>query len=105
MSKKRTLEEEINSFLEIWDINSQVSFLNHVYEFIKLYDIEEDDDWVKKIVGGDEENVRTIRLIRTVYLMSKIAYFHAGKFCTLKCEFKDLWHRMEKEGIEKDLDS
>ena len=100
MRKKRTLEEEINDFLDKWDCKQQIAFLRDIIPLFELYDVEDEDEWVEKNVGGDEENVRTVRLIRTVYLVSRIAEFHAGKLCTLKIDFKDLYQRMEKEGFQ-----
>ena len=52
-------------------------FIEDVFPLLELYDEDEDDDWVKKEVG--EENTRNVRIIRTVYLISKFAERHAGK--------------------------
>jgi hypothetical protein len=101
MGKKRSLEEEINDFLESWDCKQKIAFLRDIIPLFELYDVEDEDDWVEKAVGGDKENVRTVRLIRTVYLVSKIAEFHAGRMCTIKGRFKDLWKRMEKAGMDR----
>lgn len=102
MSRKLTIEEEINAFLDKWDCKQQIAFLRDIIPLFKLYDVDEEDDWVEKEVGGDDENVRTIRMIRTVYLVSRICAFHAGKLCTVNMHFKDLWKRMEKHGLVPD---
>lgn len=99
MGKKRTVEEEINLFLQMWGCDEMVSFLKDIVPLFELYDVNEEDDWVREETGGDFEYVRNIRLIRTVYLVSKIAAHHAGDFCKLNIEFRDLWKRMEKHGI------
>lgn len=99
MGKKRTIEEDINRFLDIWDCKQMTSFLREIIPLFELYDVDDEDDWVEKKVGGDEENVRTVRLIRTVYLVSRICCFHAGKMCNIECNFKDLWKKMENHGI------
>jgi hypothetical protein len=96
MARKKTIEQEINDFLESWDCQQQIAFLRDVIPLFELYDVEDEDDWVEKEVGGDEENVRNVRLIRTVYLVSRIAEFHAGKLCGMNIHFKNLWKRMEK---------
>lgn len=96
MGKKRSIEEEINLFLESWDCNQQIEFLRDIIPLFELYDVEDESDWVKEAVG--EENERNVRLIRTVYLVSRIAEFHTGKMVSIKTKFKDLWKRMEKEG-------
>lgn len=98
LSKKKTLNELINEFLNSWDCEQHMSFLKEIIPLVELYDVDEDDDWVKKAVG--EESERNVRLIRTVYIVSRIAEFHAGKLCSLKINFKDLWRRMEKEGLD-----
>lgn len=95
--QKKTLEQLINEFLEEWDCKHMIAFLRDIIPLFELYDVEDEDDWVKDAVG--EEDERNVRLVRTVYLMSKIAEFHAGKLCSLKIGFKDLWQRMEKEGL------
>ncbi len=98
MGRKKTIEQEINDFLESWDCKQQIAFLRDIIPLFELYDVEDEDDWVEKKVGGDEENVRNVRLIRTVYLVARIAEFHAGKLCSINVNFRNLWKRMEKEG-------
>ncbi len=92
---RKTLEEEINEFLQLWDCEKQTAFLRDIIPLFELYDVEEEDDWVKQVVG--EDNERNVRLIRTVYLISRIAEFHAGKFCTINIRFKKLWKRLEMD--------
>lgn len=94
MKPKRSLEQDINSFLEIWDCKQLTSFLKDIIPLFELYDVDEEDDWVKDAVG--EANERNVRLIRTVYLVSKIAENHAGKLASIKMNFKDIYKRMEK---------
>lgn len=97
MGNKRSLEEEINDFLEKWDVNVMNNFLRDVIPLIELYDVDENDDWVKDAVG--EENERNVRLIRTVYLVSRIAEYYSGIFAALKMDFRNLHWRMEKKEI------
>ena len=102
MRKKQTLEDEINSFLKTWNCDNLTSFLRDIIPLFQLYDVDEENDWVEKAVGGDEENVCTIRLIRTVYLVSKIASFHSSKLCAINAYHKDLWKKMEKQGLQNE---
>ena len=99
MPRKKTLEQEINAFLEIWDCKKLCAFLRDIIPLFELYDVEDEDDWVKDAVGAEDE--RNVRLIRTVYLLSRIAQFHAGPLCRTNIEFKNLWERMEKQGEVK----
>lgn len=94
MSKRRDIEAEINEFLEYFDCQKLVNFLKDIIPLFELYDVEDEDDWVKEAVG--EENERNIRLIRTVYLMSKIAENHSGVLASIKINFKNIWQRLEK---------
>ncbi len=98
---KKTLEQEINAFLELWDVDMQVGFLEDLIPLFHLYNVDKDDDWVKNAVGGDDTNVATVRLLRTVYIISKIAEHYAGRLCNININFKNLWKKMEQEGVAK----
>jgi hypothetical protein len=102
MRIRKTLEQEINEFLDKWDRDQMCNFLRDIIPLFDLYDVENDSDWVKDIVGEDDFN--NVRLIRTVYLVSRIAEFHGGVLSTLKINFKDLYKRMETQGKIKAKD-
>lgn len=91
---KKPIEKEIEEFLELWGCKEMISFLRDIIPLFELYDVEDEDDWVKEAVGELDE--RNVRLIRTVYLMSRIAEFHAGRLCNLKIRYPDLYKRIEK---------
>ncbi len=91
---KKDLQQEINEFLELFDIKSLISFLECTIPLTELYDVDESDDWVEQKVGKDE--VSTIRMIRTVYLISKLSELHGGKLATVKARFGKLYQRLEK---------
>lgn len=95
MPKRQSIEDQINSFLEIWDCEQLTAFLSDVIPLLELYNVDRDDDWVADVVG--KENATNIRLIRTVYLVSRLADYHTGKLAKVKIDFKDLWRKMEKE--------
>lgn len=99
MAKKKSIEDEINDFLNDWGCKEMIAFLRDIIPLFELYDVEDENDWVKQKVG--EEDERNVRLIRTVYLVSKIAEFHAGKLCSLKMRYKDLWKKMENHKMEQ----
>ena len=90
---KRTVEEEIESFLEIWDCAQLVSFLEDITPLMKLYDVDEGDDWVEDLVGSAD--VRNVRLVRTVYLLSMIAERHSSKMSAVRIHHRDLYKRLE----------
>ena len=93
MARKKTLEQEINEFLEKWGCDHMMAFLKDIIPLIDLYNVDEDDDWVRDCVG--EENLQNVRLIRTVYLISKIAENHCAMLASVKINFKNMWKRLE----------
>jgi len=90
---KKTLDQEIHEFIEKWDFSRMASFIEDTYPIFQLFDIEQDHDWIKNIVG--EEDERNVRIIRMVYLISKFADAHAGRLSSLTVNFKNLWKRLE----------
>ena len=91
---KNSIEEQINNALDFWNCEKQIDFLRDIIPLFELYDVEDESDWVKDAVG--EENERNVRLIRTVYLVSKIAESHAGVLASFKMKFPNLYRKMEK---------
>lgn len=91
---KKDLQQEINEFLELFDVHSLISFLECTIPLTELYAVEENSDWVEDYVGKDQAS--TIRMIRTVYLISKLAEKSGGKLATVKARFGNLWKRLEK---------
>jgi len=83
--------------LEYWGCDQMSAFLRDIIPIFELYDVDGEDDWVADAVG--DENTQNVRLIRTVYLVSRIAEFHAGKLCSISIKFKDIYRRLEKESI------
>lgn len=97
MAKKKDLETEINEFINYFNCECLQSFLRDTIPLFELYNVEEDDDWVEKAVGKDNE--QNVRLIRTVYLMSIIAENQAPILVGLRSKFKNLWKRMEEGNV------
>jgi len=91
--KKEDLELQINKFMEMYDLEKLNVFFKDVLPIIELYHFEDGDDWVEKQVGKD--NTVNIRIIRTVYLLSRFAHFHAGELVRINTNFKNLWSKME----------
>lgn len=96
---KKTINDELNDFFETWHCKEMVALIQSIAPIMELYDIEVGDNWVKEAVG--EDNERNVILIRTAYLISRLADFHAGILCRIKVDHKDLWRKLEKE-IEVD---
>lgn len=96
---KRTIEEEINDFVDCWDSDTLTSLLTCMLPIIELYNVTEDVDWVKDAVGNDD--VQNVRIIRTVYLISKFADLHAGRLSRIKAQFPQLWRRLQPNKIDE----
>jgi hypothetical protein len=91
---KRKIDEEINMFFELWPGSQMISFLRDIIPLFEMFDIDDENDWILQAVGKDDE--LQVKILRTVYLISRIAEFHAGKLCQVKTHHKGLWERMEK---------
>ena len=98
LSKTKNLDLEINQFIDEWDSDNLTALLTACLPLVELYYVDEDQDWVKDAVGDEE--TRTIRIIRTAYLISKLADMHAGKLSLMKAKYKDLWRRMEQTKVD-----
>lgn len=94
MKPKKSIQDEINDFLCLWGFDQITSFMKDLFPLLDLYNVDEGDDWLKEIV--EEEDVRNVRLVRTVYLMSKICEFHGNRMSSTNNNFKHLWKRMEQ---------
>ena len=99
---KKSIEDEINSFLNHFEVEGIADFLMDVLPLIELYNVDDENDWVRDKVGEDQ--ARDIRLIRTAYLLSRVCHFHAGKLLSINVKHRDLWKKMEKTGTIKDGD-
>lgn len=92
--KNKKLEDKISDFFTLWTTHQMTQFIKDVVPLIELFDFEDNDDWLLKEVGAEDE--QNVRILRTVYLLSRFADFHAGILCNLNFRFKDLWKKMEK---------
>lgn len=95
-NKYATIEEEINSAINDWDYEQMKAFLREILPLIELFDVDEADDWLEIKVGGDKENVRTIRLVRTMYLIARIAHIHTPKLVSFRSKYPNLHLRMQE---------
>lgn len=89
----QSIHAEINKFLNVYGADKLQSFLADVIPLFELYDVDDSNDWVKDAVGESDE--RNVRLIRTVYLLSKIANNHSLALTQINSRFKGLYKRME----------
>ena len=88
------LNSDIEKILGIYRRDQLISFFYDTAEIIRLYNVTEDDDWVKDIVG--EQDVRNVRLARTALLLSKLAHNHADLLKKVKRTAPGFWQRAER---------
>ena len=90
--QKRTINQETSDFIEFFGVNEVLGFMEILYDFYKMFDVDVEDDWVAKEVG--QENANTVRMIRTCLMLSKIAELYAGKLCIIKTKFPLFYKRV-----------
>lgn len=98
MKKKKTLEEDIIDFIQYWDFDQMQKFMQDMFPLFELFQCGENEDLISKTVKKEDEI--NVRLIRMVYLISRVAEFHAGKLAGVKANFKDLYLKIEKQAEE-----
>jgi len=91
---KKPIEDEINELLGIVDMDCINLFFKELYYLFALFDVDEKDDWLEKLVGPS--NVREVRLIRTCYIASRLAEHFSSKFCSIKAHHPKFWERLQK---------
>lgn len=92
---KKSVEELIEGFVIDFDVDRLVKFLSDIIPLVELYAVEEGKDWVIQEVG--ELNERNVRLIRTVYIMSKIAENHSGMLASIRARYPRLYEKIQQE--------
>jgi hypothetical protein len=91
----KDIQLEINEVLEIWDLNQQEKFLSDIIPIFELYySIDKESEIFEK--KETAEDAATVRLIRAVYLISKMAESHSGKIAAVRMQWPKLWKRMEQ---------
>lgn len=91
--KKLSLEDEINEMLKVVHGDFVHDFFEELYLIFNIFNVTEDDDWVKVLVG--EENFREVRLISSIYIFSRMAERFSSKFSQIKSHFPEFWKRLE----------
>ena len=94
---KKDVKSQINEVLEVWDLEQQEKFIKDIVPILDLYyDIGKDMELFDK--EDEAVNAATVRLVRSAYLLSKIAENHSAKIATIKMVAPNLWKKMETEG-------
>lgn len=98
-SSTKSLEQELNDFMDVWHKEKVASLLKDIIPFFELFHVEKEseEDFEEY---KDEPYEAQVRILRTVYLLSRLAHTHAGDLCMMNVNFKNLWARMEKESLK-----
>lgn len=94
MKPKKTMEDEINEFLQIWSVDDFMKFIEEIADVFSVYYMQ--DNEFDTFKGKAEEEIANLRVIKTVYLISRIAELYAGKLCITKMKLPRLYERMEQ---------
>jgi hypothetical protein len=92
--EKKTIEQQINEFVQLWAAEDLMKLFEEFEPLHYLYDVTEEDDWVERAVG--KEDRLNVRVVRTVYLLSRLSEIFAGKFMMTNANFPKLWRKLEE---------
>ena len=93
MSKK-PLDRVLQDFLELWPVEILVDLLEDLFPLFDLYEPDGEGNWC--LTQLEESDKKDVRMVRTIYLISKLCDRHSGRIAKTKVDFKDLWLRLEK---------
>lgn len=96
------LNSDIEKIIGIYKCDQLISFFYDTSEILKLYDVTDENDWVRDIVG--EQDVRNVRIARTAFLLSRLAHNHADLLKKVKRVAPGFWQRAEKQKELADVD-
>lgn len=94
-----SINDKAKGILNIFGPEQLMMLIENVWELFKLYDVDEEDDWVVKKVG--EEDAREVRLARTAYILSLVASNHSKAFDKIQRKYPDFWKDAER--IEREV--
>lgn len=91
-NKSQIINEEAAEFIDFMGDRDIIRFMEILDTYYKMFDVEEDGDWVADEVGV--ENAAMVRMIRTCLLFSKIAELFSGKLMLIKMKFPMFYKRV-----------
>lgn len=97
MPRHDKVDEEVNTILGLYGQDELINFFEIAIELCELYSIDESFDWVKDELNiTDDDEVRIVRLTRTAYLLSKLAYNHANLLKSIERKCPGFWQKAER---------
>lgn len=86
--------KEMSEILGIYNCDKFIQLIEDIHELVVLYNVDDNDDWVRDIVG--EDNTRNVRLARTAILLSRLADNHHRLLRRIHRVAPGFWQRAEK---------
>lgn len=91
---KKTLEQELCEYLQLWNGKQMIAFLKDIIPLFNMFDTEDSSEWEEGTEA--EEEALNVQIVRSAYLISRIADRHSGKLALMRVKHKDLWKRLEE---------
>lgn len=93
---KKTVEEELNDFLDQWHAEDMIELFEEIIPLIVAYQISTNEEGELKLPEDFHSDKKGVMIAKTAYHMVRIAERFAGKLVGLKVQFKGLPKRMEE---------
>lgn len=90
---KKTIHEEIGEMLQDFPAADLIALLRNMVPLWQLFDVDDESDWVANIVGEEDES--NVRMIRALFLVSKLSDACSGMLCRISFKHKGFWKRLE----------
>lgn len=96
MPKETKIEEDVTKILSVYGQDEIIDFMEIAYELLQLYNIDDHHDWVKDQIQCADDEVKVVRITRTAYLLSKLAYGHADLLKKVHRKCPSFWRNAER---------
>lgn len=87
------IEKKLQEFFQIMPHEKLIGFAELAAELLEVFQAYEDCDWDEIMANEDTRNVK---IIRTVYIMSRLAEDYSGTLALVRVKYKDFWRKLEK---------
>lgn len=87
------IEKKLQEFFEIMPHEKLTRFAEMSAQLLEIFQAYEDCDWDEIMANEDTRNVK---IIRTVYIMSRIAEEYSGVLSIVRVKYKDFWRLLDK---------
>lgn len=89
----KNIEQELIEFFKLWDFESLSELVRDLIPIVELYDARIEKDEIAEFV--QDQDKQNVILLRTSYLLSKIADRHTGILSKTKIRHPGFYKRLE----------